>query len=80
MQVSFKNCRTLHDLKPAETAILAAIDLPEDFAQRIMQMGFVPGMEVTLGASAPGGDPRVYQVDGAEIALRADTARRLRLR
>jgi 8-oxo-dGTP pyrophosphatase MutT (NUDIX family) len=29
---------------------------------------------------SPGGDPRVFQVDGSEIALRRDTARRLKVR
>ena len=30
--------------------------------------------------SAPGGDPRVFQVDGSEVALRRETARRLKVR
>jgi Fe2+ transport system protein FeoA len=29
--------------------------------------------------SAPGGDPRVFRVDGGDVALRLETARRLRL-
>ena len=33
-----------------------------------------------VGHSAPGGDPRVFRVDGSEVALRRDTARRLILR
>jgi hypothetical protein len=33
-----------------------------------------------LREGEPGGDPRVYQVDGSEIALRAETASRLRIR
>ena len=45
-----------------------------------MEMGFLPGHEVTPGHSAPGGDPRVFQVDGSEIALRKETARHLILR
>jgi Fe2+ transport system protein FeoA len=46
----------------------------------MMQLGFVPGVEVAVGASAPGGDPRIYQVDGTEIALRNETAAALKLR
>jgi Fe2+ transport system protein FeoA len=45
-----------------------------------MELGFVPGTRITAGNSAPGGDPRVFQVDGSEIALRRDTARRLKVR
>ena len=40
----------------------------------------IPGARVTAGLSAPGGDPRVFQVDGSEIALRRETARRLKVR
>jgi Fe2+ transport system protein FeoA len=45
-----------------------------------MEMGFLPGHTVVPARSAPGGDPRVYQVDGSEIALRRETARHLILR
>jgi ferrous iron transport protein A len=45
-----------------------------------MELGFLPGVRITAGHSAPGGDPRVFQVDGSEIALRRETARRLKVR
>jgi ferrous iron transport protein A len=45
-----------------------------------MELGFLPGATVTAGRSAPSGDPRVFQVDGGEIALRRETAAQLRLR
>ena len=51
---------------------------PTDDARRLMELGFVPGMSrITAGRSAPGGDPQVFQVDGSEIALRRETARRI---
>ncbi len=68
---------TLVDLRQGDAAILDRIDLPGDDARRLMEMGFLPGTRVTAGLSAPGGDPRVFQVDGSEIALRRETARRL---
>ena len=70
----------LMDLKQGETGILDCLELPADDARRLMELGFLPGMEVTAGFSAPGGDPRVFQVDGSEFALRSDTARRLKIR
>jgi len=70
---------TLHDLKRGEAAILAGLDLPGEEARRLMELGFLPGARVTAGLSAPGGDPRVFQVDGSEIALRRETARRLQI-
>ncbi|MCL6507558.1 MAG: ferrous iron transport protein A [Bryobacteraceae bacterium] len=72
--------RRLTDLGEGEQAILEQLELPEDFARRLMELGFLPGSRITAARSAPGGDPRVYQVDGSEIALRAETASRLRIR
>lgn len=83
MQVSFNNgapARSLADLDRDEEALLDRIDLPADLAHRLMELGFVPGTKVSAGHSAPGGDPRVFRVDGTEIALRRETARHLLLR
>ena len=71
---------TLLDLRRGEAAILERIDLPGDESRRLMELGFLPGMRITAGLSAPGGDPRVFEVDGSEIALRRDTARRVKIR
>jgi Fe2+ transport system protein FeoA len=71
---------TLVDLRRGDAAILDHIDLPSEDARRLMELGFLPGTRVTAGLSAPGGDPRVFQVDGSEIALRRETARRLTVR
>ena len=71
---------TLVDLRKGDSAIVDAIDLPDDEARRLMELGFLPGARVIAGMSAPGGDPKVFQVDGSEIALRRETARRLRIR
>ncbi|HWB82523.1 MAG TPA: FeoA family protein [Bryobacteraceae bacterium] len=68
------------DLRRGDAAILDHIDLPSDEARRLMELGFLPGMRVTAGRSAPGGDPRVFQVDGSEIALRRETAAHLKVR
>ncbi len=72
--------RNLTELKRGESAILDRLDLPEDDARRLMELGFLPGTAVTPGHSAPGGDPRVFRVDGTEVALRRETAARLYLR
>jgi ferrous iron transport protein A len=71
---------TLVDLRRGDAGILDCIDLPGDDARRLMELGFLPGARVTAGLSAPGGDPRVFQVDGSEIALRRETARKLKVR
>jgi ferrous iron transport protein A len=45
-----------------------------------MELGFIPGHEVVPGKQAPGGGPRVFRVDGSEVALRRETAARLFIR
>lgn len=71
---------TLADMRTGQRCILDRLELPEDLARRLMELGFLPGNEVTLGRSAPGGGPRVYRVDGTEVALRHETARHLYVR
>ncbi|MDO8664986.1 MAG: FeoA family protein [Gemmatimonadales bacterium] len=69
--------RTLADLRVGETGRVEALALPDDVASRLMELGFIPGCSVTAGRSGPSGDPRVFLVDGSEIALRSETARRI---
>jgi ferrous iron transport protein A len=71
---------TLFDLRRGEVGVVDRIDLPVDDARRLMELGFLPGARVTAGLSAPGGDPKVFQVDGSEVALRGETARRMKIR
>jgi len=71
---------TLVDLRRGEEAILDRLDLPDDDARRLMELGFLPGARVVAGCSAPGGGPTVFRVDSAEIALRRETAMRLTVR
>jgi ferrous iron transport protein A len=72
--------QTLAQLKEGESGTLDRLDVPEDVARRLMELGFLPGHTVVPARSAPGGEPRVYRVDGSEVALRRETASRLILR
>ena len=74
------HARDLTHLKRGESGILDRLELPADEARRLMEMGFVPGHTIVPAHAAPGGDPRVFRVDGSEVALRRETARRLLLR
>jgi ferrous iron transport protein A len=69
----------LSDLRFGEAGVLHLIDLPAEEAQRLMELGFLPGSRITAARSAPGGDPRVFRVDGSEVAIRLETASRLKL-
>ncbi len=72
-----RGTRTLSQLEDGETAIVQHLDVPDDVRVRLMEMGFLPRCPVTALRSAPGGDPRVFRVDGTEVALRRETARRI---
>lgn len=80
MQTSFKSAGSLGELRRGEQGIIERLDLPDDIACRLMELGFLPGNRVTVAESAPGGDPKVFRVDGSEIALRLETASCLLLR
>jgi ferrous iron transport protein A len=71
---------TLAQLPQGQAGVLDRLDLPEDIARRLMELGFLPGHVIVPARSAPGGEPRVYRVDGSEVALRRETAARLILR
>jgi ferrous iron transport protein A len=65
----------LSDLPIGSCATLAALELPEAIQGQLMHLGFVPETRILAVRRAPAGDPTVYCVDGAEIALRRETAR-----
>ncbi|HMK29795.1 MAG TPA: FeoA family protein [Terriglobales bacterium] len=68
----------LAELNEGERALLSGLEMPEAVAERLMCLGFVPGVEVVAGKCAPGGDPRVYCVEGSHVALRRETSQRMR--
>lgn len=82
MQLSFNKepMFTLDSLREGQQGVLESLHLPADTARRLMEMGFVPGHVVSAAGSAPGGDPRVFRVDGSEVALRRETAKLLQVR
>jgi len=71
---------TLSDLALGESGILEDFDMPQTIAEHLMNLGFVPGLEIMVARSGPGGNPRVYRVDGTEVALRRDLSRCIAVR
>ncbi len=72
-----RGSEALSDLQPGERARVRDLKLPRSIADRLFRLGLLPGAEVTLSGCGPGGDPKVYQVDGCEVALRRETARHI---
>jgi DtxR family Mn-dependent transcriptional regulator len=67
---------TLADLAPGQGARVLAIDHACRGAQRrrLLDLGIVPGTQVTAVLRSAGGDPVAYDVRGALIGLRAQQA------
>ncbi|MGC2108096.1 MAG: FeoA family protein [Candidatus Korobacteraceae bacterium] len=72
-----RQANALADLRVGESAILSELELAAPIAEHLMNLGFVPGLEVKVLRSGPGGDPRVYRVDGTEVAMRRDLSRHI---
>jgi DtxR family Mn-dependent transcriptional regulator len=47
--------------------------------RRLMDLGLLPGTEITAELQSPSGDPTAYIVRGALIALRADQAQNIKV-
>jgi ferrous iron transport protein A len=71
---------TLDLLALGESAIVASVDAASALAERLEDLGFVPGTQVTARRRAPLGDPRVYELCGSQLCLRATEARAIRVR
>lgn len=67
---------TLWDLAPGETAVVRQLSPACQGPQRrrLLDLGLVPGTEVTLELRSPLGDPVAYRVRGAVLALRKHQA------
>jgi len=67
----------LADLEPGQAGVINEIALPKETQQLLLRFGLAPGVEIKVSRRAPFGDPTAYLIDGAEIALRAETARHI---
>ncbi len=66
--------RTLAQLKPGETARVLDVSGDAALAQRILEMGILPGHDIQLVRVAPLGDPMEFSVLGYRISLRKSEA------
>ena len=66
----------LNELKPGQTAVVSVVGGDGALRQHFLDMGVIPGAEVTLVKLAPMGDPMELRIHGYELTLRlADAAR-----
>ena len=70
----------LADLPLGSRARVTGVELDGPVGQRLRDLGFRPGAEVSCRRRAPLGDPRVYELAGSQVCLRHSEARAVRIR
>ena len=68
---------TLKDLNIGETAVVGTVGGEGALRHHFLDMGLIPGEEVTLVKFAPMGDPMELSIHGYELTLRLDDAARI---
>ncbi|MBQ4422917.1 MAG: ferrous iron transport protein B [Clostridia bacterium] len=71
---------TLRDLKPGATAIVETVGGEGALRQHFLDMGVIPGAEMTLVKFAPMGDPMEFRIHGYELTLRVADAEKIGVR
>ena len=65
----------LNELKIGETGKISVVGGNGPLRQHFLDMGLIPGGEITLVKYAPLGDPIEFRIHGYELTLRVDEAR-----
>jgi len=65
--------KTVADMKPGQTAVIAGFDNPE-LANKLLEMGFLPGTAIRFNYRAPLGDPVCVSVGSYDLSIRLSEA------
>lgn len=69
----------LSELSVGQTAVVTRVGGDGALRQHFLDMGLIPGVEVTLVKYAPMGDPMELRLHGYELTLRLDDAARIEI-
>lgn len=69
----------LKDLKIGKSAIISHVGGEGALRQHFLDMGIIPGAEITLIKFAPMGDPMEFNIHGYELTLRLDDAAKIEI-
>ncbi|CAB1256406.1 Ferrous iron transport protein B [Ruminococcaceae bacterium BL-6] len=72
-----KGFMTLRNLEPGKTAVITSVGGKGSLRQHFLDMGVIPGTEITLMKFAPMGDPMELRVQGYELTLRLADAEKI---
>ena len=70
---------TLRDLQTGESAVITTVGGSGALRQHFLDMGMIPGVEVTLVKYAPMGDPMELRLHGYELTLRLADAEQIEI-
>ena len=71
---------TLDKLAPSDEAVVTNVEASPELRRRLMEAGFVTGSRVRFLMATPFGDPLVFSLRGASIALRKIEAHSIHVR
>ena len=71
---------TLNELKVGESAVITSVGGEGALRCRLLDMGLIPRIRVTLQKVAPMGDPIEIMVRGYELTLRVDDSKKIEVR
>ena len=72
-----KNSMTLKDLEIGKSAVITAVGGEGALRQHFLDMGMIPGAEVTAVKLAPMGDPMELRIHGYELTIRIADAEKI---
>ncbi len=61
---------SLAELPEGKTGVITSIDTTSPTAQRLLDLGFVPGTQIKAMKRAPMGDPTTFEIRGYQLGLR----------
>ena len=64
------NTICLADLQENQSGIITSVDTKSATAQRLLDLGFVPGTPIKALKRAPMGDPTTFEIRGYQLGLR----------
>ena len=70
---------TLKELQIGKSAVVDTVGGSGALRQHFLDMGLIPGVEVTLVKLAPMGDPMELRIHGYELTLRLDDAAQIEM-
>ena len=68
---------TIRDMNPGDSAVITAVGGEGALRQHFLDMGVIPGAQVTLIKLAPLGDPMELRIHGYELTLRLADAQKI---